>query len=131
MNSRSLGNIGEKIAIKYLRKKGYKILDKNYVSKFTTGPQRGEIDIITRKDNVISFIEVKASRVVRNNPAVLENFLPEDRVDFSKQKKIIRAAESWLIEKKIPLNSKWQIDVISMIVDTKTKKARIKYFQNV
>jgi len=131
MSSNKLGKLGEKVAIKYLKNRGYKILDRNYVNKFLTGPQRGEIDIITKKDNIINFVEVKTLKTSKDNHLVLENFLPEDRVNFLKQKKIMKTAESWLIEKKIPLDNKWQIDVISIMVDPEIKTAKIKYFQNV
>lgn len=53
MNSKQLGVLGEKIAQNFLQKKGYKILDKNYIPKFIFGPQRGEIDIIVKKADTI------------------------------------------------------------------------------
>jgi hypothetical protein len=40
-------------------------------------------------------------------------------------------AENWLMEKKIPLDCKWQIDVISVRINLENKKARISHFQNV
>ncbi len=48
-----LGIKGERLTIKYLKKKGYKILEKNYFTNF------GEADIIAKKDNNIVFVEVK------------------------------------------------------------------------
>jgi len=59
------------------------------------------------------------------------DFLPEDKVDFLKRKKIIKTAESWLMEKRTPLDSKWQIDVISIKVDPQYKKAQIRHLKNV
>lgn len=120
-----MGVLGEKIAEKYLIKKGYKILARNYVPKFVSGPLRGEIDIIAKKKDVISFVEVKA---LQNGGG--EIFLPEDKVDFSKQRKIMKMAESWLMENKISLDNKWQIDVISAIIDFENKKAKLRHFQN-
>lgn len=133
MNTRQLGIWGEKIAENYLRKKGYEILDRNYSSKFVSGPQRGEIDIIAKKGNTISFIEVKTSSEIPGGrvSASASAFSPEERVDCSKQRKIIRAAESWLIKKKLPLDSKWQVDVVAVKINLDEKKARLSQFKNV
>ena len=53
LHNRKLGLKGEKAAQKYLKKQGWKIVEKNYVNPF------GEIDIIARKDGVYAFVEVK------------------------------------------------------------------------
>ena len=60
MNTKETGSLGEKIAERFLKKKGYHILDKNYSSKFVSGPQKGEIDIIAKKGDIITYIEVKS-----------------------------------------------------------------------
>ncbi len=123
MNSKQLGDLGEKIALNYLESKGYQILDRNYSNKFIPGPQKGEIDIITKKDDVISFVEVKT---LTSDKIIL----PEEKVDYLKQKKIIKTANQWLMEKKIPLDKKWQIDVVALKIDLINKKAKIRHFQN-
>jgi len=124
MNSRQVGFIGEKIALNYLKNKGYQILDKNYSSRVSTGPKIGEVDIIAKKSDIISFIEVKTLRLAQGEP-----FSPEEKVDFGKQRKLVKTAESWLMKKKIPLNSKWQIDVITIELNL-NKKAKINHFEN-
>ncbi len=126
MSSKQIGNLGERIAEIYLRKKGYKVLDKNYIPKFVAGPQRGEIDIIAKKQDIISFVEVKTLGL-RGRDALIS---PEEKVDFLKQMKIKKMAESWLMEKKIPLDTKWQIDVISIKIDLNTKKAKLRHLKN-
>jgi len=128
MNPKELGTLGEKIAIKYLQKRGYKILDQNYSSKFVSGPQRGEIDIVAKKKDIISFIEVKT--LTQNCGGPTSAISPEEKVDYLKQKKLIKMAENWLMEKKIPLNSKWQIDVIAIKIDLNNRKAKIRHFKN-
>lgn len=121
-NSKKVGEIGEKIAERYLKKKGYKILDKNYSFFISGEPKKGEIDIVARKSNTISFIEVKTLRA----PEAL--IPPEEKVDFKKKRRLIKTAESWLVKNKIPLNSKWQIDVIAikLVGDV----AKISHFKN-
>ena len=121
-NSKEIGKLGEKIAEDYLQKKGYKILDKNYVFKIPKSPKFGEIDIVAKKGDTICFFEVKTLL----NPKTL--IFPEEKVDFQKQKKLIKTAESWLIKNKIPLNKKWQIDIISILLEN--GKAKISHFEN-
>lgn len=133
MNPKELGNFGEKIACYYLGKKGYKILDRNYSKKWVQGPQKGEIDIVAEKDKIISFIEVKTLRWAQDSQKTSAQgggFLPEDKVNFQKQKQLIKVAQDWLSEKRISLESKWQIDVISIKIDPNTKKAKIRHFKN-
>jgi len=66
----------EKVA-KYLLVNGYKILKRNFHSKF------GEIDIIAKKDDILSFIEVKYSK----------NYNPAYRITPAKIQKIIKTID--------------------------------------
>ncbi len=81
------GKESEIQAIKYLKKKGYRILQQNYRNRL------GEIDIIAKEKNVIAFIEVKAKR---------SNFYghPKYAVTLKKQKKISMVALSYLKQTK-------------------------------
>lgn len=117
-----IGKIGEELAEKYLKNQGYKILERNYVFRFPGDLQRGEIDIVAKKKDIICFVEVKTLKDPK-----YENF-PEDKVNWAKKKKIIRAAENWLVKNKIPLDSKWQIDIISVLI--KNGKTKISHFEN-
>jgi len=138
-DSKKLGDYGEKIACNYLEKKGYKILDKNYSRKWKGGPQKGEIDIIARSygkissillkrknDDEIHFVEVKTLNFNKN-----KDFLPEDKVNFRKQKQIVKIAQGWLTENKISLESKWQIDIVAIRVNLETQKAKVRFLENV
>ncbi|NIP39807.1 MAG: YraN family protein [Candidatus Dadabacteria bacterium] len=53
-DKRSAGNYGEKRACEYIKKNGYKVIEKNFRTKF------GEIDLIGIEDDTLCFIEVKA-----------------------------------------------------------------------
>ena len=69
-----LGRIGEKKAEKFLRKKRYKIIEKNYKTKFA------ECDLLALYGTLLVVIEVKTrSSVAYGNPA--------DAVDFNNQRK--------------------------------------------
>jgi len=122
MDSKQIGNLGEKVAENYLKNKGYKILDRNYEFRIFGAPQKGEIDIIAQKNNIINFVEVKTLKNA-------DNFLPEEKVDFQKQRKLVKAAESWLMKKKIPLDTQWQIDIIAVEI-SQNNKAKIRHLEN-
>jgi putative endonuclease len=119
---RKVGKIGEEIGVKFLKEKGYQILDRNYKFRIPGDLQRGEIDIVAKKKDTICFVEVKTLK----DPKI--EIFPEDKINFSKRKKLIATAENWLIKNKIPLDSKWQIDVIS--IEIKNGKAEISHFEN-
>lgn len=53
MNSKEIGNYGEDEACKYLESNNYKIIDRNWRTKWC------EIDIVCSKNNIIYFVEVK------------------------------------------------------------------------
>src|SRR5207247_1129267 len=107
MNTKELGDLGERIACEYLVKKGYKILGKNYRITF------GEIDIIARKkisffarpDKTIHFVEVKT--IVAH-----DGFYPEERADYKKQHKLRQLSQIWLEKNDYPQHHPYQIDVI-------------------
>ncbi|PJA02298.1 YraN family protein [bacterium (Candidatus Gribaldobacteria) CG_4_10_14_0_2_um_filter_36_18] len=122
MYTKRVGNLGERIAENYLKNKGYQILGRNFVFRIPGNPQKGEIDIVAKKGDTISFVEVKTLRDALG-------FSPEEKVNFSKSRKLVKTAESWLMKNKIPLNSKWQIDVISIKIE-QNKKVKIDHFEN-
>ena len=125
-NPRRLGIFGERIAVKYLQDKGYIILDKNYFKKEGGGPNIGEVDVVVKKNDIISFIEVKT--LTLRGPSSL--IAPEEKVNFLKQRKIIKTAQSWLSKNRIPLDTKWQIDIISIKVDLNRNLAKVRHFEN-
>ena len=53
INKRAIGDIGENIAVEYLKKKGYKILERNCSSAGV------ELDIVAKYKNTLVFCEVK------------------------------------------------------------------------
>lgn len=135
MDRKKLGGLGEKIAEDFLRKKGYKILAKNYSSNLVSGPQRGEIDLVAKIGEVICFVEVKTllAPLERSSPLIGfsgDGFLAEDKVDWLKQRKLVKTAEAWLAKNRIPSDSPWQIDVVTVQVEPAGKKARVRHFRN-
>lgn len=77
--NKKIGFFGESIAKDYLIKKGYIILEENFIC------MKGEVDIITKKNNIISFVEVKTRNFDKFGK-------PLEAVDYFKKKKIINVA---------------------------------------
>ncbi|RLC39951.1 MAG: hypothetical protein DRH33_01435 [Candidatus Nealsonbacteria bacterium] len=117
MDSKKLGRFGEKIAREYLKRTKYKILARNFKRKW------GEIDIVAKKGEKIVFIEVKTIRKK-------EGFFPEDEIDQKKKKQLIKIAQIYLEESKIPLETPWQIDIIAIEISPNLKKAKIRHYKN-
>jgi putative endonuclease len=102
MNKRSLGDDYEKIAIAYLMAEGYQIIEKNFRCKI------GEIDIIAKKDEYIRFIEVKYRSDSRRG-------LPEEAVNYKKQKLISKTASYYMIKNKMSMDTACVFDVVSIL----------------
>ena len=123
--NRKIGDLGEEIACKYLTKRGFIIIDRNYSKKW------GEIDIIAKKMKHYYFIEVKTvsrSFYDFNNK---NGFVPEDNIHSWKIKRLYRAIESYLMEKGIEDDIDWQLDLVSVYLDISTKKAKVEYLENI
>lgn len=121
-----IGRIGETVACEFLMKRGFAILGRNYRKKW------GEIDIIARKNGIIRFVEVKTVSRENINSISHENdgYFPEENVHPWKLKRLYRAIESYLSEKKLEENE-WQLDVLAIFLDKKDRKARARFTENV
>ena len=80
---KATGRAGERLAARWLRRSGYRILARNFRAA------GAEIDLVASEGNTIVFVEVKARRDRRMGA-------PEEAVDDRKQKRIRRAAEVYL-----------------------------------
>lgn len=113
-NTKLTGNFGEEITEKYLIKKKYKILERNYTTKL------GEIDIIAANKSNIIFVEVKTRGV---------NSLgfPAEAVTKSKQKKIIKTAFLYLMSNHCELQPRFDV---SEVYISENKRYKINYIEN-
>lgn len=118
---RKIGDLGEREAVKLLRKKGYRILKKNYVAL------GAEIDVIAKNKEVIAFVEVKTRNV--KNLGYKES-RPGASVTPEKQRKIIKAAGFYSAHN--PSNRRLRFDVIEVYTedgDRAVKVRKIKHLE--
>ena len=124
MDTTTIGHTGESVACEYLKRKGFKIVERNYRKPW------GEIDIIATKGGTVRFVEVKAiSCETLPSAADANTYRPEEQVHPAKLKKIARTAETYMAEKNDVRD--YQIDVVGVFLEFKTKKARCRLFEGV
>ncbi len=111
---RELGNLGERRAALYLFLRGYRILERNYVSG------GAEIDIIARRGKICAFVEVKTRTEGHGS---LKEPRPASAVTPEKQAKIISAARDYRYRK--PLRAQMRFDIIEVLVREGKKKPKI------
>ncbi|MDO5045253.1 YraN family protein [Campylobacter sp.] len=91
------GKVSENDACKFLKKEGCEILERNFSCKF------GEIDIVAKKDEILHFIEVKATK---------GDYEAAYRLTLCKMQKILKTVDYYLL--KNGFNNDFQIDLITI-----------------
>ena len=94
-----LGEKGEDIAVEFLQKKGYKILDRNWRFK------KAEVDIIAQKNEVLIIVEVKTRT---------SNYFgnPQDFINQKKVQLLVEAANEYVISKDLDVEVRFDIVAI-------------------
>ena len=107
MNTKEIGDYGEAIARRYLRRRLYRILETNYKTK------HGEIDIIAKKGRYIVFCEVKTRRAEHTDTFGR----PAYAVNYAKREHMRTAIKLYLARNKTALIPR--IDIIEVYLDEK------------
>ena len=113
-----VGRLGEDVAVKYLKAKGLKIVDRNATYKF------GEIDIVALNDGVYHFVEVKAMDV---NSAVQIKL--SERLSRNKLARIKKAVQQYVLVNNL-YRYQPQIDLVMIELDQTNKLARVKMIEH-
>ncbi len=95
-----LGKLGEELAVDFLRKAGYEILETNWVF------QKAEVDIIAKKANVLAIIEVKTRSDISFG-------LPQEAVKQKKIQLLVKAVNEYVIRKDLDVAVRF--DIISIV----------------
>jgi putative endonuclease len=111
MQKKELGKKGEEKALRFLKKKGYRIIEQNYVCKL------GEMDIIAKEKDTLVFIEVKTRTSTEFGP-------PQLAVNSSKQRQLSKVALNYLKEKKLE-DVKARFDVVAILLGTEGEEIEL------
>ena len=111
MEKKALGKKGEGKALRFLKKKGYRIIEKNYVCKL------GEMDIIAKEKDTLAFIEVKTRTTTEFGP-------PQLAVNSSKQRQLSKVALNYLKEKQLE-EVKARFDVVAILLGQKGEQIEL------
>lgn len=94
-----LGKLGEELAVEFLQKEGYEILETNWTF------QKAEIDIIAQKDDTLAVVEVKTR-------SSLEFGLPQDFVKPKKIQLLVKAINEYVVFKNLDIDVRFDIIAI-------------------
>ncbi len=112
MNKVEIGRRGEALAVAYLKKNGYRVLQRNVRMKF------GEIDLVARDGNVLCFVEIKARSSVQFG-------WPEEGLTPEKQRRLGQLALGYLKARRlteIPV----RFDVVSVLIGPDGSGSRLR-----
>ncbi len=111
------GNYGENLAVKFLKEKGFEIIEQNYRHG------HGEIDIVAKENETLVFVEVKLRKSLEYGP-------PELAINNAKQKQVRKIAERFIYQKGHKIEfEEVRIDVIAILAP-QNEKPEIRHIEN-
>ncbi len=142
-NKLLVGALGEEIACRFLIGHKYDLLDRNFRQKC------GEIDIIAEKMGVLHFLEVKtvsrerragigmvskgamSDEDVTYETSSLSGYRPEDNMHFRKLQRLERTVQIYLAKNRVPHETRFQIDGVTVYLHPECQKASVKLIENI
>jgi putative endonuclease len=112
--SQVLGELGERIAERWLRKRGWRVVQR----RFRSGHR--DIDLVVEQEGVVAFVEVKARRGDRFGD-------PVEAVNWRKQRELGRSARVW-IDRHGRASDAYRFDVIGVLVAG--ERVRVRHVAN-
>lgn len=100
-----LGKLGEELAVEFLQKEGYEILETNWIF------QKAEVDIIAKKENILAIVEVKTR-------SSLDFGLPQDFVKPKKIQLLVKAVNEYVVTNDLDIEVRF--DIIAIHKEGKT-----------
>lgn len=108
-----LGKKGEQLAVDYLAKKNYEIVERNY--RF----DKAEVDIIALKDEILAIVEVKTR-------STLDFGNPQDFVKPKQIKNLVKAVDEYVTENDLDVEVRF--DIIAIVKEE--KEFKIEHLEN-
>jgi putative endonuclease len=94
-----LGKKGEELAVEFLQRNGYEILETNWIF------DKAEIDIIAKKNGILAVVEVKTR-------SSIEFGLPQDFVKPKKIKLLLKAVDEYVVQNDLDVEVRFDIIAI-------------------
>ena len=110
----AFGELGERIAERWLRRSGWRIIQR----RFRSGHR--DIDLVAEREGIVAFVEVKARRGSRFGQ-------PVEAVNWRKQKELTRSARVWIDRHGRPFEA-YRFDVIGVLVAD--ERVRVRHVEN-
>ncbi|MCX6778787.1 MAG: YraN family protein [Candidatus Magasanikbacteria bacterium] len=117
MYTQKIGRYGENLAARFLISKGFKILARNFQTRY------GELDLVAEREGVIHFVEVKTRTGLRSGE-------PEEAINYFKMRRLQSAAQSFLLSRNL-VDVGCQFDSVALVLDLKAKKAKVRLIENI
>ena len=115
-NKTEVGKLGEKLASEYLKRKGYKILEQNWRTRYA------EIDLVARQKDVLVFVEVRTK--------VGDRFgTPEETLNWKKLQRVKRNAFSYA--SRVKWNKLYRVDAVCIVLTEDHTIKRLAHYENI
>lgn len=101
MKAKDLGYVGEEMAVEFLKKKGYEILESNFTIR------GGEIDVIAKTKNILVFVEVKT----RTGESFGDG---EESVNNQKKRRLLRTIDRYLLQNYPHGDPDYRVDIVEI-----------------
>ena len=113
-----LGRLGEDLALEHLERLGFRVLERNYRTRY------GELDLVVCDDATIVFVEVKTRRLGASTGSALESISP------LKQRQVRGMAAAWLVDSSDrPRSAELRFDVVGVTVDHAARLVRLDHLE--
>jgi putative endonuclease len=108
--SQAFGELGERIAERWLRRQGWRVINR----RFRNGHR--DIDLVVERDQTIAFVEVKARRGADFGG-------PVAAVNWRKQRELSKSAQVW-IDRHGQVAETYRFDVVGVLVNGERVRVR-------
>ncbi|OGZ49212.1 MAG: hypothetical protein A3C84_01805 [Candidatus Ryanbacteria bacterium RIFCSPHIGHO2_02_FULL_48_12] len=141
---RLIGDLGEDLVVRHISNLGHSILNRNYLKR------SGEIDIVSKKDGIIHFLEVKTKNIsvphetddapdvgsisilnVSSDDYINFSEFPEENVHDLKKLRMAKVIDEYLREFGFVGYQEFDVDIAAVLLDIRARKAKIRITPNV
>lgn len=117
MSTKTTGNYGEELACEYLKKQGYRILERNYLIR------GGEVDIVAKDKDTLVFVEVKTRYSHEYGD-------PLEAITYFKLKALIKTAQFYILKQHLG-DIPYRIDAVAVDFADNKDNPRIELIKNI